>query len=139
MDGSTLFEILPSRFLFLARCTVLLMAVLCVFLNSLPWLFQVLLLIVVLSYGLWYFKCQQMPELEYLGCDEGSWFVVLGNQKVYTELLGQQVVLPFLLVLNMRTVNEEKRYCFALAFDSMDSESLRRLRVILRFQTQSNT
>jgi len=64
---------------------------------------------------------------------QGQWFLQCEDKEIAAELCGEQLVLPWLIVLNFKELSSRKKHSLTLWLDSADKEELRKLRVFLKF------
>lgn len=137
MDRLTAVTLHTSRISFYLRTVVLLLALAALWLCGLSWWWQAALSAALLAGAFWQeTKCKQL-SVSALGCEQEQWWALVDDVKRPVELVGAQLVLSWLIVLNFR-INEAdekksaKKYALALWPDTAKSDDLRRLRVWLR-------
>lgn len=97
------------------------------------WIKLALLLMVAGHYVTAYHQSRR-EVVQGLGFEQGDWFIIKNNEKRFVELFGQQLVLPYFVMLNLQDKNNGKKYYLPLLFDAVDEGGLRRLRIFLRYQ-----
>lgn len=106
--------------------------------TSLPLSFRLLLFVVLLFATVLIFKKQKTNQITSLKLNSiGEWELETNNKEMFeVELSGECIVTYFLIWLNFKTCNSERRSkCFHVLLlpDSADRDFLRQLRVRLRF------
>jgi len=123
----------PSRFAYYLHLVVLLLALSALLLCGITWLIKVFLGLSLLVVGIWLLKTQNQLIIEEIGFEQEHWWAVIKGNKIKVSLFGEQLVLPWLVVINLRAVDTNQKYSLALWRDAVDKEDLRRLRVFLRY------
>jgi len=97
-----------------------------------------LLLTVLLLLSLYLLR-QQLRRLPVLTWDrEGSWWWEDAAGEREVQLAGESVAIPGVVILNFREVERRRRRAVVLLPDTLDRETLRRLRVRLRVERQAD-
>jgi len=137
MDRLTAISLKPSRLALHAHSFVLLLAITAVWLCGLSVWLKCLLTMMLLCAGVWqHQKLKQLP-CRAIGFEQEQWWLLIQNNKIMIELVNEQLVLSWLVVLSFR-VNKPgekdsgKKMTLALWPDMADADDLRRLRVFLR-------
>jgi len=116
---------------------VLLLALVALWLCGLNLWIKLLLTIALLCIGMWQYQQLKQLTVSMLGLEQEQWWALIRNQRTPVELVDEQLVLPWLIVLNFRVdesgeKNSGKKYTLALWSDMAHADDLRRLRVLLR-------
>lgn len=98
----------------------------------LVWL-KVVLTAVLLCACVWQHRKQKQFQVSAIGFEQGQWWALIHSHKLTIELVNEQLVLPWLMVLNLREKESGKKYALALWPDTASADDLRRLRVFLRY------
>lgn len=137
MDKLSTIAIKPSRIARYVHLAVLLLAIAALWWCGLSLWIKSLLTALLLCVGAWQYQQLKQPTVSAFGLEQEQWWALIQNQKINIELVNEQLVLSWLMVLTFH-VNQsgkkefEKKYSLVLWPDSAHHEDLRRLRVVLR-------
>jgi len=109
---------------------VLLLSILALWLCGLLVWIKLLLTAVLFVAALWQYQ-KQMP-IRAIGIEQTQWWLLYREHKIFVELVNEQLVLSWLVVLNIREKESGKKHVLALWPDTASADDLRRLRVLLR-------
>lgn len=136
MDRLTAIPLKPSHIALYLHAAVLLLAVIALWLCGLSVWLKFLLTILLSGLSFREYQKQKYVLFSAIGFEQEHWWALVHNQKVMIELLNEQLVLPWLIVLNFRVNQSDekesgKKYSLALWADMAHVDDLRRLRVFL--------
>ena len=116
---------------------ILFLSLVSIFISSLPLEVQLLLSVLWLVFAVFSFKKQNLNKITSLNLSgDDEWKIEVNNKKINAELYGECIVTYFIVWLNFTTSNsfgKKKRFHILLLSDSSDENSLRQLKVRLRF------
>lgn len=132
MDRLTNIILKPSCIALCLHAAVLCLSLIALWLCGLSWWLKLFLSILLLCTGILQHKKQKCLFVSAIGLEQEKWWALLQNRKVRIELVNEQLVLPWLVVLNWREAGTGKKYALVLWPDMAHADDLRRLRVQLR-------
>lgn len=135
MDRLDIITLKPSCISLRLHLGILLLALASVLLCGLSWLIKIPL---VLCFSGRLFPVRNHFRVVKMGFEQGHWWAIVDNgemigNKMKIQLIGEQLVLPWLVVMNIRVEDSRQKHSFVLWRDTADKDDLRRLRVFLRY------
>lgn len=132
MEELACISLKPSRIAMGVRRIVLAMSLAAIGLSGLSWTFKGCLGLLLLLAGLYDRDKQGKAVITGIGYGEQRGWVMINQEKVAVDLQGEQLVLPWLVVVQWQERESRKKGALALWPDSAATDDLRRLRIFLR-------
>lgn len=124
----------PSRIARHLHGGVAVLAILALWCSALPWWLNTIMTLLLAAAARWRWQRDTCLLVSGLACREGTWLLRGASGELRAELVGEQVVLPWLVVLQWRDLQGNKPVSLSLWPDSAVQDDLRRLRVFLRYR-----
>ena len=132
MDSLPAIMLAPSRIALMLQRGVVILAAAAVLLSSVPWIFKSFLVFMLLALEYVHERHSGKPVISACGCEQAQWWAIVNEQRIMVEPVGKQLVLPWLVVLHLREVEQGSIHHLALWPDRVSADDLRCLRVFLR-------
>jgi hypothetical protein len=132
MDEFSIISLKPSRIALYLQAGVLVLAWIALALSGLSWIFKSGLILLLLLTGFHCLRQQRSAMISSMGYGQQQDWVMRNQKKVAVDLQGEQLVLPWLVVIQWREKESGKKGALALWPDSARKDDLRRLKVFLR-------
>lgn len=111
---------------------VLVLAWAALVLSGLSWVLKLWLVLLLLLASFFYTGKQRKAAITSMGYGQQQGWVMRDQKKIAVDLQGEQLVLPWLVVIQWKEKESGKKGVLALWPDSASGEDLRQLRVFLR-------
>lgn len=132
MEEFSVISLKRSRIATFLQGMVLVLALVAIGLSGLAGTLKLWLALLLLLTGLHYTRQQQNIMMSRIGYGQQQAWVMIGQEKIAVDLQGEQLVLPWLVVIQWKEKESGKKGALALWPDSAANDDLRRLRVFLR-------
>jgi len=132
MEEFSVISFKPSRITMYVQASALVLALAALALSGLSWVLKSWLTLLLLLTGFHYTRKQRNVMISRMGYGQQQGWVMVGEKKIAMDLSGEQLVLPWLVVIQWKEKESGKKGALSLWPDSASEEELRRLRVFLR-------
>jgi len=132
MEEFSVISLKSSRIALCLQMGALLLALAALCLSGLSWILKLWLSLLLLLIGGYEIRKQRVAVITSMGYGQQQGWMMVGEKKIAMDLYGEQLVLPWLVVIQWKEKESGKKGALALWADSAHKEDLRRLRVFLR-------
>lgn len=133
MEELSVISLKPSRIAIYLQGIVWILAMVAIVISGFSWLLKSSLILLLLT-AFYQVNTQRKIMISCISFgQQQGWIIMRDKKKFVVELQGEQLVLPWLVVLQWREKESRQQGALALWPDSAQKDDLRRLRVFLRF------